>query len=526
MKEQGLSEVIGFLMIVALLGILFSMYLVYVVPLQGRESEIALMTTIEQTFIDIKMDIDALIINENTDFYTERVIPLGTSAGTTSGALSIIPMQSFSGSSGILSINDVNRGIMGVSMSVPNVEAIPVAPLPGFIDYPNGDHMVSFTANRLEVRYLTNNLDAFGPAADPPDPEDIITLRTNEWTAVIQPVPHYSVSEEDIEHYLPPTDPVIPGDYWYPQPNIQYDLTISIGKNGNPSVQDFIIARNMANGVPYLVNLYDPAYGLIDSLQHDYQLDILWNNDPDGDPNTPYRENEPISQLVYDPINPVLINPGIPIDLVGPTPITGLEYQSSNKYWINQKYQYEWGTVFREQDTGTSILIRPPIEISEDINNIIHVKIININTESEQEVGGNLKTPLYTKVNSVSSHFNFGAQIVKLPEDMVNAHWIWIQFSHPEIAETNKWLDAFNQIKTSAIKNNPGLRTDIAVIRSNDGINNNVNMIIAEDVIAQLPNLDYTIPQIEAGLLLATPNRLVSSYSHVDYTMMFNSPSI
>jgi uncharacterized membrane protein YqhA len=61
-REQALSEVIGFLMIVSLLAILFSMYLLYVVPIQGRDAEISHMKYITQEFIGLKADIDGLIL--------------------------------------------------------------------------------------------------------------------------------------------------------------------------------------------------------------------------------------------------------------------------------------------------------------------------------------------------------------------------------------------------------------------------------------------------------------------------------
>jgi len=106
--EQALSEVIGFLMIVSLLGILFSMYLLYVVPIQGRDAEIAHMKYITQEFIGLKADIDGLIINDKINLPIARSFELGTLSSVGSGALSIMPMSSYIEASGTLMVNEQN----------------------------------------------------------------------------------------------------------------------------------------------------------------------------------------------------------------------------------------------------------------------------------------------------------------------------------------------------------------------------------------------------------------------------------
>ena len=92
-QEQGLSEVIGFLMIIALLGILFSMYLLYIVPLQGRDSEISHMNKVKEQFTGITLDINSLIVNEKLNYPIQRVISLGSGQEGSTGALSIFPVQ-------------------------------------------------------------------------------------------------------------------------------------------------------------------------------------------------------------------------------------------------------------------------------------------------------------------------------------------------------------------------------------------------------------------------------------------------
>ncbi|WP_325629500.1 hypothetical protein, partial [Methanospirillum sp.] len=97
-------------MIVALLSILFSMYLLYVVPLQGRDAEISHMDSVKDEFMNIKLDIDNLIITNRLDLLIQRIIPLGTKTSSSGGSFSFIPLQSYSGSSGTLIVDKTVGG--------------------------------------------------------------------------------------------------------------------------------------------------------------------------------------------------------------------------------------------------------------------------------------------------------------------------------------------------------------------------------------------------------------------------------
>ena len=63
--DDGLSEVIGFILIIAVLVVIASLYVTYVVPAQGREAEIEHMTYIKNQFVDFKIALDSLWINQN-----------------------------------------------------------------------------------------------------------------------------------------------------------------------------------------------------------------------------------------------------------------------------------------------------------------------------------------------------------------------------------------------------------------------------------------------------------------------------
>ena len=65
-REQALSEVIGFVLIIGIIMVAFSLYLVYGVPVQGRENEINHMSAINDQFVSYKIGIDSLVTNQQT----------------------------------------------------------------------------------------------------------------------------------------------------------------------------------------------------------------------------------------------------------------------------------------------------------------------------------------------------------------------------------------------------------------------------------------------------------------------------
>jgi len=109
-REDALSEVIGFILILALIAALASLYLTYVVPAQGREGEIKHMATINDQFLGYKTAIDSLWINDQTNVPISRTFTLGTLTGTTQGSF-VIPIFQPYPSSGSMVVNGRGESI-------------------------------------------------------------------------------------------------------------------------------------------------------------------------------------------------------------------------------------------------------------------------------------------------------------------------------------------------------------------------------------------------------------------------------
>ena len=112
-SEEGLSEVIGFIMILALIMIFLSIWVIYVVPADGRQQEIEHMGYIQDWFTQYKITADSLWINYNPatgegpkDVTLSNSLVLGSQGGATySQGLFLFFMRPF-GSSGTISLEN------------------------------------------------------------------------------------------------------------------------------------------------------------------------------------------------------------------------------------------------------------------------------------------------------------------------------------------------------------------------------------------------------------------------------------
>ena len=112
-SEEGLSEVIGFIMILALIMIFLSIWVIYVVPADGRQQEIEHMGYVQNWFTQYKITADSLWINYDpvtgdgpSDITVSNSLVLGSQGGATySQGLFLFFMRPF-GSSGTISLEN------------------------------------------------------------------------------------------------------------------------------------------------------------------------------------------------------------------------------------------------------------------------------------------------------------------------------------------------------------------------------------------------------------------------------------
>ena len=109
-NEAGLSEVIGFILLLALSVSALSVWMVYVVPINGREEVIAQMNIVKDQFTNYKFTLDALRTNIAMDnlspVMTSTSFTLGTGGGNTQAGGVFLAMLKPIASYGTLSIQD------------------------------------------------------------------------------------------------------------------------------------------------------------------------------------------------------------------------------------------------------------------------------------------------------------------------------------------------------------------------------------------------------------------------------------
>ncbi|MDD3071954.1 MAG: hypothetical protein PHX88_12260 [Methanoculleus horonobensis] len=107
-RDDALSEVVGFVLILALIVAALSLYQLYGVPAAGREKEIAHMNAVKDRFVDYKIALDSLWVN-NMDYNRSGVLlstafDLGTDSAATGGRAFAFPILSPAGSGGTVSV--------------------------------------------------------------------------------------------------------------------------------------------------------------------------------------------------------------------------------------------------------------------------------------------------------------------------------------------------------------------------------------------------------------------------------------
>jgi PKD repeat protein len=107
--EVALSEVVGFVMLLALIVAALSLYMVYVVPVSGREAEISQMNRISEQFTDYKFTLDnirtSVQVNNLSPVMTSTSFNLGTGGGNTQASGLFLYMLQPVSSTATLAIN-------------------------------------------------------------------------------------------------------------------------------------------------------------------------------------------------------------------------------------------------------------------------------------------------------------------------------------------------------------------------------------------------------------------------------------
>ncbi len=134
-RDDGLSEVVGFVLILALIVMALSLYQVYGVPAAGRESEIAHMNQVKDRFIDYKIALDSLWLNERNGVLLSTAFDLGTGSAATGGSAFALPILAPAGSGGTVSVKSG-----GANLTIAPEGGSPMTVPLGSLSYTSSNH--------------------------------------------------------------------------------------------------------------------------------------------------------------------------------------------------------------------------------------------------------------------------------------------------------------------------------------------------------------------------------------------------
>lgn len=428
-QETALSEVIGFILILAIITAAASLYIVYVVPAQGREAEIRHMEYISGEFTGYKIGIDSLWINDREDVTISRTYDLGTLGATTQGTFLNLPLFQPYGSSGTMVVN--GRGdTIGYEVDA-LVEELGT-------DEPDFSSLVIEEPRHLYVKLSIDNVDsADGVLLESSEEDWKVWLNV---TRTVRPQPSTTITRlptvtpsqgqgqvnaKDIENWI--KDTLV---QWL---EIQYDLTITVIKNGDETLSNWVIKRDITNG-DYTVDLFDEAYGL-----------------SGGDLSYPFGLNE--AEYGINCVFPRYLIQKIETD---PNPMGSLEYRSNNYYWIQQNYYYQDGAVFLEQpDDGSVVKTMPSITLNkDDPSDTLIVRIIDVvitDPTQSQSLGGTGSVEVTSFVSEITN-----GQIepgTELATGIPNARNVSITVTANSPQSALAWEGAFRQVRTLGERN-------------------------------------------------------------------------
>jgi hypothetical protein len=103
-REDGLSEVVGFVLLLGVIVVALSLYQLYGVPAAGREDEIAHMNAVKDRFVDYKIALDGLWVNNRNGVLLSTAFDLGTDSAATGGRAFAFPILTPAGSGGTVSV--------------------------------------------------------------------------------------------------------------------------------------------------------------------------------------------------------------------------------------------------------------------------------------------------------------------------------------------------------------------------------------------------------------------------------------
>lgn len=467
-SEIGLSEVIGFVMILGLISAALSIYLTYSVPAQGRNNEISQMNTVSDTFNTYKFGLDSLLLNNEVGSGVSNVFNMGTAQTYSTTGNSFFPALAPVGSTALLSVNTreeylvINSSSLIQDSSGNNANTTQI---PGNLPLPSQP-----TALWVNISNIGNGDLASGYS---------VLLTGSNWTATVTLSPVYTYYNSTKSNTCTTTGSTGQGFTTTCIPNNEYlsnysrtDIVVSVTKNGVSTIQNSRVYTNIAAG-SYSLNILDPVYGLHPFISYPSSVSGSYSN---------MASNSSISSSVVA----VYGYPQTYQTYVAPPGQTGLklasvEYDSQNNYWIQQGYYYEMGGIFLSQYAGTTYKQPPSVYITyNSTTNNIGVKVLEIYFSNNTAVVGG-STPVQLKTTLLS------ARSLPYAPTQPNTQWATVTLYSPDLNNVNAWCTAFNE----AAYTNAGIPSGSGMV-SITNTSNSCSMTLSGNITLNVSQIEFS----------------------------------
>ena len=400
-RESGLSEVVGFVLILAVIIAAASIYMTYGIPAQGREKEILHMNEIRDQFVAYKIGVDALWINDQANTAMSTTFTLGTQGEMTRGSISVIPIMNPVGSSGTLALNQRGETLTLQSRGLLEGGTVSANTLSGSLTL-NATPAV-FSVN-ISDTVLTSCSDWTAQTTRSKSKRSVLVQEGQNWSVNVTVNPKLS-------------------NYYYCNST---DLTIDVTKAGTKTLQGYSVAQNILDATNYTVNLLDDAYGLNNYLAaRPYPMTVTLTR---YDSSSLLKNYSIVSYT--DEYDQILTQSALTLG--------ALEYSANNNYWIPQTYYYQNGGVFLQQDNST-FKLPPTITFSYNrTSDIVGVKVIELPflQTSTGNLGGNSPAQVRTLMADINT--------LPFSETYNNTKWINLTISSGDTRALAVWYRYFN----------------------------------------------------------------------------------
>lgn len=354
-RDNALSEVIGMILILAIIVMTMSVYITYTVPEKGKGGEIVYMNEIRTSFLELSYLIDSLWVHGKTGVSVSVPITLHHSPNP-----AVMPLFSPISSQGFIEITN-ETGTCTITFGGLVEQRV--------LNYPDEILSNETGKNTIELRENPQSMVInFTPTVSPNTPTDgiVATLtlydkNSSKWQVELKIRSVLTnVTRDDTVTLINDSAVLAPITRYYLHSLIAVETSSQL---------EYLVIDNISESV---------SVNEVISVDLKPVLDLFRVPLMNGSP----LSFSPGSNLTFD------TQPNLTISYSSRsssqhtistiTSLTDLMFASSNYYWIDQQYLYHKGGVFLRQEGNSTSLLDIPLRIEENGPDSFKVSIVDI----------------------------------------------------------------------------------------------------------------------------------------------------